>query len=275
MIQRCSINFKSNDYRDYDMQEAKKLQLARQRARQRAQQEEAEAAELKKKKEAEEAEAARKAEEERKKQEAELQENRVRILGELKQEILKYPRLDDDVSKKVASFLLNFTFRTQEATQHDIREYFCDEETAEELRKNLSPECRQNSIALREQIQSIPDLKDPVMTLIAANNMKNFLPDDDNILQPEHKTNFIKIIKNTVVMAVKNGDFSKFDDDEKNAINEMIQMIKAAESFNFGISVKLQALVDKLNKKKMPELGFFPPVQVRQLEHQMQTAIKM
>ena len=71
-------------------------------------------------------------------------------------------------------------------------------------------------------------------------------------------------LKDTIIMAIQNGDMSKFDDEEKFAINEMIQMIKVSDSVNFGISVKLKILVDKLNKKRL-KLGFIPPVEVKEL----------
>ena len=66
-------------------------------------------------------------------------------------------------------------------------------------------------------------------------------------------------------MSVKNSDMSKFDEDDKISIGEMLQLVKVSDGINFGISVKLKQLIDKLNGKIL-KLGFIPPVQVSELK---------
>ena len=63
-----------------------------------------------------------------------------------------------------------------------------------------------------------------------------------------------------------NTDLDKFYAEDKAAILEMVQIIKGSDSVDFGISVKLKALVDRLNKKAL-KLNFIPPVTVRNLEN--------
>lgn len=179
-------------------------------------------------------------------------------------EQLPYPALDNKLSTKMAGFFAQFTCAIQNNSEHDIREFFGDKDTAAKLRRKLSPECKRDSRELRKEIQKAAELQDPVMMLIAANNVKNFTP-KAGILNAEQQTKLVEGIKEAITMAIQNGDMSRFDDDDKYAIGEMVQMIKASNSTDFGISVKLQALVDKLNKKKAG-LGYIPQVQVRQIQ---------
>ena len=264
MPTRYSVNFTSNPEREKELARLAELNRLRERLRQeameRARQEAIERAK-------------REAEERARKEEEELQQNRTRILEELKQEISRYPDIDNDMSTKMAGFLSQFTCAIQNNSEHDIREFFGDEETAKELREKLSPECQHDSLELREEIQKIDETQDPVMMLIAANRMKKFVP-KAGILTEEQQANLVEGLKETVLTAIKNTDLTKFDNDDQCSILEMVQMIKASDTVDFGISVKLRALVDKLNKKKL-NTGFIPPVMVRQLETQMQQTMKL
>lgn len=113
--------------------------------------------------------------------EAELRE--LRRLKELRRQYeeekliqsMTYPEIDNQISTKAAGFFSKFTCAIQNASEHNIMEFFGDENTAKDLRKNLSPECQADSKMLREEIQKMEELKDPVMTLICANKMKNLL----------------------------------------------------------------------------------------------------
>ena len=247
-------SFKSNYEREAELRRLRQLEEERERLRQQM----LELAREEARKRAE-AERARKEAEELKKQ-----QTRERILEEVKKEIPAYPDLDNEMSTKMAGFLSQFTCAIQNNSEHDIREFFGDEETAAELRKKLSPECQHDSIELREELKKTDEVKDPVMMLIAANRMKKFMP-KPGVLTPEQQENLLQGLKDTITMAVQNGDMSKYDEDDKIAIGEMVQMIKASDSTDFGISVKLKALVDKLNKKNL-NIGFIPPVQVRELQ---------
>lgn len=273
---KYSTSFKSYSEREGTLISLRQLELDR--ARMRAQLERARKEALERTRQ--ELERAKQAAAEKERQEAEaranaerLEANRKRILEEIKQEIMKYPEPDDAISVKMAKFLSGFTCAIQNNSEHDVREFFGDEETAKELREKLSPECQHDSLELREEIQKIDEAKDPVMMLIAANNMKRFMP-KEGILNQEQQENLLQGMKDIVIMAIKNGDMSNFDEDEKLAIGEMVQMIKAADSVNFGISVKLKALIDKLNRKKL-NLGFIPPVQVRELGTQVKQSVKL
>ncbi len=183
--------------------------------------------------------------------------------GKLMQK-LSYPELDNPVSTKMAGFLSKFTCAIQNASEHNIMEFFGSEAEAEDLRKNLSPQCQADSKMLREEIQKLEEVKDPVMTLICANRMKKFAP-KQGILTEEQYTNFVEGIKKTVSTLVRSADLDKFAPEDKAAVLEMVQKVESSNSVDFGIEQKLKVLVDRLNAKKL-KLGFIPPVQVKQLE---------
>lgn len=202
--------------------------------------------------------------------EAELRE--LRRLKELKRQheeqkliqSMTYPELDNQISTQAAGFFSKFTCAIQNASEHNIMEFFGDEKTAKNLRKNLSPECQADSKMLREEIQQMEELKDPVMTLICANRMKKFTP-KQGILSEEQHTNFVEGIKKTVSTIVRNSNLDKFEPEDKAAILEMVQKVEASDSVDFGIEQKLKVLVDKLNSKKFKP-GFVPPVKVKYLD---------
>ena len=207
-------------------------------------------------------------------------EERVRVEGLKNQsaamikkirEQLPYPALDNKLSTKMAGFFAQFTCAIQNNSEHDIREFFGDDKTAAKLREKLSPECQHDSIELRNEIQRAAEIQDPVMMLIAANNMKKFMP-KTGILSAEQQTNLVQGIKDVIALGIQNSDMSHLDEEDRYAISEMLQMIKTAKTTDFGISVKLKNLVDKLNKKKLG-LGFIPPVKVKEIQTVVQKVV--
>lgn len=194
---------------------------------------------------------------------ARLKELRRQYLEKKLIDIMTYPELDNPVSTKVAGFLSQFTCAIQNASEHNIMEFFGDNKTAKDLRKHLSAECKADGKKLREELQNLDELKDPVMTLICANRMKKFAP-KPGILTEEQHTNFVEGIKKTISTIVRNADLDKFEPEDKAGILEMVQKVESSDSVDFGIEQKLKILVDRLNSKKL-KLGFIPPVQVKNL----------
>ena len=193
-----------------------------------------------------------------------IQEKSMDIIADVQKKINQYPAVDNKISTKMAGFLIGFICSIQNKTVHDIGEYFSDENTAKELRKKLSPECQQRSVKERAQIQEFDELKDPVMMLLAANSMKRFVP-KPGILNQEQQVNLLNGIKAAVKMAVKNGDMSNYDSDDIKSINDMLKMIELSKTIDFGISFKLQRLINKLNRKQL-DLSFISKVNVSELE---------
>ena len=68
---------------------------------------------------------------------------------------LNYPELDNPMSTKVAGFLSKFTCAIQNASEHNVMEFFGDENTAPDLRKKLSPTCPADGKMLREEVQKM------------------------------------------------------------------------------------------------------------------------
>lgn len=195
-----------------------------------------------------------------------LQKERAKERLRKEQELIdkiKYPELDNPMSTKMAGFLSKFTCAIQNSSEHNVMEFFSDENTAQNLRKKLSPTCQADSKMLREEIQKMEELKDPVMTLICANRMKKFTPKKGILSEEQHK-NFVEGIKETVSTIVRNSNLNKFEPDEKNSILEMVQKVESSDSVDFGIERQLKELVDKLNSKKITK-GFIPPVKIKSL----------
>ena len=192
-----------------------------------------------------------------------MEEQRRQIEEQKLLDRLKYPELDNPMSTKVAGFLSKFTCAIQNASEHNVMEFFGDEETASNLREKLSPTCQADSKMLREEVQKMDELKDPVMTLICANRMKKFTPKQGILSEEQHK-NFVEGIKKTVSTIVRNSDLDKFEPEDKATILEIVQKVESSDSVDFGIERQLKNLVDKLNAKKLKR-GFIPPVQVRNI----------
>lgn len=231
------ISFKSNEHREMEMARLRELQRQREIQRERERQIERE----------------RRREMERQRQEEALVTR-----------LQSYPALDDQVSTKVAGFLSQFTCAIQNASEHNIMEFFGDEGTAEALRANLSPMCKEDSINLRKEVQKLEEVQDPVMALICANRMQKFAP-KEGLLSEEQQVQFVDGVKSVISTIVRNSDLSKFEPEDKSAILEMVQKIENSDSVKFGIELQLKKLVDKLNSKNL-NLNFIPPVQVKNLD---------
>ena len=168
-------------------------------------------------------------------------------MSEALQSINQYPEVDNNLSKEMAGFISQFTCAIQNNSEHDVKEFFGDEETAKELRSKLSPECQRDSLELRNELKNIAETNDPIMMFMCANKMKNFTP-KKGLLTEQQYSKLVDSLKESIVSVVNRMDLTKFTQEEQGDIIEIIQMIKAANSVDFGISVKLKALVDKINK---------------------------
>ena len=193
-----------------------------------------------------------------------LNEAQEKLINTMLPKSVLYPDVDNEFSKKMAGFFSQFTCAIQNNSEHDLQEFFADEETAQELREKLPPECQHDSLELRKEFQEIVETQDAIMMLMCANKMKNFAPKQGLMNDSQYKK-YVEGLKNVIDTVIKNTDLTKFEPDEQNGILEMLQMIKGSQTVDFGISVKLKALVEKINKRKL-NLGFIPPVQVKNLE---------
>ena len=275
-----SINFKSNPERERELARLRELERKQQEAIERQIALFAREAERKREMEREKKELAllneleKKQEEAMARQAALLNRNAEKkiLMSEALQSINQYPEVDNNLSKEMAGFLSQFTCAIQNNSEHDIKEFFGDEETAKELRSKLSPECQRDSLELRNELKNIAETNDPIMMFMCANKMKNFAP-KKGLLTEEQYTKLVDSLKENIVSIVNRMDLTKFTQEEQGDIIEITQMIKAANSVDFGISVKLKALVDKINKRKL-NLGYIPPVTVKNLET-VKKAIKL
>ena len=193
-----------------------------------------------------------------------VNEAREKLINTILPKSVLYPDVDNEFSKKMAGFFSQFTCAIQNNSEHDLQEFFADEETAQELREKLPPECQHDSLELRKEFQEIVETQDAIMMLMCANKMKNFAPKQGLMNDSQYKK-YVEGLKNVIDTVIKNTDLTKFEPDEQNGILEMLQMIKGSQTVDFGISVKLKALVEKINNRKL-NLGFIPPVQVKNLE---------
>jgi len=189
---------------------------------------------------------------------------RLKAEAELIERINQYPPLDDKLSTQVAGFLSQFTCAIQNDSEHNIMEFFGDEKTASDLRKGLSSECQADSIKLREMVQNLEEIKDPVKTLIVANRMQKFAP-KEGILSDEQQKTFVNGVKELLSTSIRNSNLEKFEAEDRASILDMVQKIEESDSVHFGIETQLKKLVDKLNRGKL-NLGFIPAVQIRNLD---------
>ena len=183
-----------------------------------------------------------------------------------------YPRLDDKKITEVAEFFSNFTFSIQNRSEHKINEFFGDEEDAADSRKNLSPECQANSKMLREEVQKLEVVKDPVEALMVANRMQAFAP-AEGIMSDEQQKRFVNGVKTIFSTIVRNADLNNFESEDRNSILDMVQSIEDSNSVCFGIEYRLKRLVDKLNNAKL-KISSVPTVQVRHSIKKTATKVK-
>lgn len=172
--------------------------------------------------------------------------------------------INNTFSKKTADYLAMFMLTAQNQSSNDVREFYADEKTAEELRENLTPPCQAKSKALREEFQKLEEIKDPITALITANKMKKFTQVASIVQENENKI-FIQGIKDMFSTIIRNADLDKYEPDIKAMILGLVQQIESSDSVDFGIETKLKALIDKVNSKNFKR-GFIPPVVVKNFD---------
>ena len=92
--------------------------------------------------------------------------------------------------------------------------------------------------------------KDPALSLISANNMKSFVPDEEFADSDLYKQT-IDAAKKCFVDAIKASDKTKFIPYEKNLINELTNIIDQSSGLDFGekYQTKLQELLSSLRSR--------------------------
>lgn len=159
--------------------------------------------------------------------EAELRE--LRRLKELRRQYeeekliqsMTYPEIDNQISTKAAGFFSKFTCAIQNASEHNIMEFFGDENTAKDLRKisllnvRLTAKCSEKKFKDGRTQRPCDD------TYMCKQNEK-FAP-KQGILSEEQNTNFVEGIKKTISTIVRNSNLDRFEPEDKASILEMVQ----------------------------------------------------
>lgn len=171
--------------------------------------------------------------------------------------------VEDNLSKRTAEYLAMFTLTTQNNSNNDIREFYTDDKTAEQLIEKHDTPCQKKAREIREEFQKLKEVKDPVAALITANKMKKFTQLSEIVGEREN-SNFIEGIKDTFSTIIRNTNLDNYEPKVKAMILEMVQMIESSKTVDFGLDTKIRKLVDTINSKKL-KFGFIPPVQVKQL----------
>lgn len=186
-----------------------------------------------------------------------------------------YPDVGDKFSSDVAKNVLGFTAETVFNSPHNLDEFFAPEEVAAELRKKLSPECQGVSQEFRALFQQLPISKDPIMSLISANELKNCMPKKGALTQEQY-TNIANSAKNAYLQMLNKIDLSNFKEEQIIVIKKLKNIMVDTEGVDFGpeFSNNLQKLIDDLNgknsvqspvEKKVESLRtFIPPVIVKE-----------
>lgn len=161
-------------------------------------------------------------------------------------------KIKEPVCHDMAQFLLNFSCAIENDSEHNLDEFFKSEDEAAKLRQGLSPECQKNSLELRKEIQSNPIFKDPALTLITANDMKDFVPADEEFAKDKKFQTTINAAKKSVVDAVETSDKSNFDKAEVGIIKKLTQIIQKTEGLDFGEEYNklLGKLINSIKNRK-------------------------
>lgn len=161
-------------------------------------------------------------------------------------------RIQDQGCHKMAQFLLNFVCTIENDSEHSLDEFFNSEIEAARLRQNLSPECQKVSLELREEIQTQPVFKDPALTLIAAKDMKDYVPVDEEFSNSKEFQQTLDSAKKSIITAVKTADKSKFDKAEIGFIDELTQIIEKTKGIDFGTEYDstLERLLNSIKSRK-------------------------
>lgn len=165
-------------------------------------------------------------------------------------EIQESYNINDTDCSESALFTLNFACAIDSGSEHKMEEFFAPEEIAAKLRENLSCECQLNSVELRDAIQNMKVFKDPVLGLISANKMKDFIP-DKSIMDNNIYKNTILQAKKCYTDSIDNADLTTFAEYEKSLIKELNNIIKTSKSLVFGdeFAQKLQLLLNSIHSQ--------------------------
>ena len=165
-------------------------------------------------------------------------------------ELFNY-EIKDNGCHNMAQFTLNFVCAIKNNSEHNLEEFFASEAKANELRKNLTPECQKNSLEIRQEIQAQPVFKDPLLALISANEMKEFVP-DENFMKDKRFKPTIDAAKKTYIQVIRNANKDKFNDYEKETIEELVKIMENSQTLNFGeqFEQKLAMLLDSIKHRK-------------------------
>jgi|GEM_PF-1701938 len=172
-------------------------------------------------------------------------------------ELLNY-EIHDAGCHNMAQFTLNFACAIENDSEHTLDEFFKSELEASALRRKLSPECQKNSIEMRAEIQKQPVFKDPVLALISAKDMKDFIP-DESVLQDKQMKSTIDAAKKVYIDAVKSADKTKFSEYDKTLIGTLVSIIEDTKGLDFGEEYDkiLKSLLDSIESRKQDtELAF-------------------
>lgn len=189
---------------------------------------------------------------------------------------LNYRGLSEPLCDNMAAFMLNFSCSMLMDSEHDLREFFGTEEEAKELQKELSPECRKTSQEIRSELMSLKMSEDPVFGLITVNRLKDYMP-EEGILTDEQYNVIADTTKFACTNLIKQGDYEKFDDEERVTVKELIDIVENTPGLNFGeeFDNKLSSLINKINNKNVIIINessytktFIPPVEVRYNERE-------
>lgn len=184
---------------------------------------------------------------------------------------LNYRGLSEPLCDNMAAFMLNFSCSMLMDSEHDLREFFGTEEEAKELQKNLSCECCKTSQEIRSKIMSLKISEDPVFGLITVNRLKDYMP-EEGILTEDQYNVIADTTKYACTNLIKQGDYENLDDDERNTVKELIDIVENTSGLDFGedYDKKLSILINRINNKNKPKINesqhiktFIPPVEVR------------
>lgn len=134
-----------------------------------------------------------------------------------------------------------------------MKEFSSDKNEYQEFLKALSPECKQNSLDIKNALGAIPELNDPMSLMIIASKMEKMTANVD----PGQLGETIQGIKDFVVTRAEKNVATEPNTRIKTLINDMSGIIKENDSdLRFGKEFKLllnQALDIENNPTPQPQ----------------------
>lgn len=169
-----------------------------------------------------------------------------------KKEMDFYDIRSTEETRTLLGSVADLTFNSEH--ENPIAEIFGSENEAKTARENLTTACQKTSRNLREAFQSTSLTKDPIITLIAAGQIKDLIPDKSKVPSNMSDT-IVKKSKEAVLVIVKNSDKSNLDKEDHRLITELTGIIENSQGADFGEDYRnlLKKLVDKKNKERKPE----------------------